>query len=49
MLIQSPGSVTPVALVWLAYHPHAAMLFMDFVLSEEGQKTVVVSGRIPTR
>ncbi len=43
------GSVTPVALAHQAPRPHAAALFMDFVLTEEGQKIVVESGRIPTR
>jgi iron(III) transport system substrate-binding protein len=32
-----------------ASHPHAAALFVDFVLSEEGSKIVAASGRIPTR
>jgi len=43
------GAVTPTALARLAPHPHAAALFMDFVLSEEGQKIIVESGRVPTR
>jgi iron(III) transport system substrate-binding protein len=32
-----------------APHPHAAALFVDFVLSEEGSKIVAASGRLPTR
>ena len=43
------GAVTPTALARLAPYPHAAALFMDFVLSEEGQKIIVESGRVPTR
>jgi iron(III) transport system substrate-binding protein len=30
-------------------HPHAAALFLDFILSEEGSKLVVPTGRIPVR
>jgi len=32
-----------------APHPHAAALFVDFVLGEEGAKIVAASGRVPTR
>lgn len=30
-------------------HPHAAALFLDFILSEEGSKIIAGTGRIPTR
>jgi iron(III) transport system substrate-binding protein len=30
-------------------HPHAAALFMDFILSEEGSKLIAATGRIPVR
>jgi len=32
-----------------APHPHAAALFVDFVLSAEGAKILAGTGRIPTR
>lgn len=43
------GAGTPAALARTAAHPHAAALFMDFILSEEGQKVIADSGRIPSR
>ena len=32
-----------------ARHPHAAALFLDFILSEEGSRLVAATGRIPVR
>jgi len=32
-----------------APHPHAAALFMDFILSEEGSRLIAATGRIPVR
>jgi iron(III) transport system substrate-binding protein len=49
------GRPTPAAVAQLwgvsaaAEHPHAAALFVDFILSEEGSKIIAASGRIPTR
>ena len=49
------GRPTPaaVAQLWGASatteHPHAAALFVDFILSEEGSKIIAATGRIPTR
>lgn len=43
------GSGTPIALARTARHPNTAVLFMDFVFSEEGQKVIADTGRIPTR
>ena len=31
-----------------APHPHAAVLFADFLLSEEGQKILAANGMVPT-
>lgn len=41
--------VNPVMLAAKAPHPNAAKLFMDFVLSKEGQKLLVGFRRIPVR
>ena len=49
------GRPTPaaVAQLWGASaateHPHAAALFFDFILSEDGSKIIAATGRIPTR
>lgn len=32
-----------------APHPHAAMLYLDFLLSKEGQSLLAASGRLPAR
>ncbi len=32
-----------------APHPHAAMLYLDFLLSKEGQSLLAKSGRLPGR
>lgn len=37
------------ALIKNAPHPHAAMLFVDYILSEQGQKAIAASGYNPTR
>ena len=39
----------PLAVGAKAPHPNAAKLFVDFMLSEEGQKIIVSFGRMPTR
>ncbi len=39
----------PIAVGAKAPHPNAAKLFVDFMLSEEGQKIIVSFGRMPTR
>ncbi len=41
----SPGNVSGIARA--APHPHAAALFSDFVLSEEGAKIFAAAGYIP--
>lgn len=38
-----------IALMRNAPHPHAAMLFLDYILSEEGQNALAKSGNAPTR
>jgi iron(III) transport system substrate-binding protein len=49
------GRPTPAAVAQLwgvsaaTEHPHAAAMFVDFILSEEGSKIIAASGRIPTR
>jgi iron(III) transport system substrate-binding protein len=43
------ASITPLSLARQAPHPYVAALFVDFVLSEEGQEIIVETGRIPTR
>jgi iron(III) transport system substrate-binding protein len=32
-----------------APHPHAAMLYLDFLLSKDGQNLLASSGRLPAR
>ncbi|MSP41126.1 MAG: extracellular solute-binding protein [Deltaproteobacteria bacterium] len=39
----------PIAVGAKAPHPNAAKLFIDFMLSDEGQKIIVSFGRMPTR
>lgn len=39
----------PIGIGAKAPHPHAAKLFVDFILSEDGQKIIASFGRVPTR
>src|SRR5690606_24873475 len=39
----------PVAIMSTTEHPDAARLFVDFLLSEEGQKLVAEQGNLPLR
>jgi iron(III) transport system substrate-binding protein len=39
----------PIGVGAKAAHPNAAKLFVDFMLSEEGQKIIASFGRVPTR
>lgn len=39
----------PIGIGSKAPHPNAAKLFVDFMLSEEGQKIIASFGRVPTR
>ena len=39
----------PIGIGSKAAHPNAAKLFVDFMLSEEGQKIIASFGRLPTR
>jgi len=39
----------PIAVGAKAPHPNAAKLFVDFMLSDEGQKIIASFGRVPTR
>ena len=39
----------PIGVGARAAHPNAAKLFVDFMLSEEGQKIIASFGRVPTR
>jgi iron(III) transport system substrate-binding protein len=39
----------PIGVGSKAAHPNAAKLFVDFMLSEEGQKIIASFGRVPTR
>ena len=41
--------IQPVALLANPVHPATARLFVNFVLSEEGQKIIAATGRVPTR
>jgi iron(III) transport system substrate-binding protein len=43
------ANVLPIALAKNAQHPNAARLFMDYVLSEEGQRALSKMGRTPAR
>jgi iron(III) transport system substrate-binding protein len=46
----APGSTgSHIGITKTALHPHAAALFIDFVLSDAGAKIVADSGRVPTR
>jgi iron(III) transport system substrate-binding protein len=42
-------SLHPIGVAAKALHPNAAKLFVDFVLSKEGQQTVLAIGRTPAR
>jgi iron(III) transport system substrate-binding protein len=42
------GRPQAIALAKNAPHPHAALLFADFVLSPEGQKLLADMGRVPS-
>jgi iron(III) transport system substrate-binding protein len=42
------GRVQGLALAKNAPHPHAALLFADFVLSPEGMQLLHAFGRVPT-
>ena len=44
-----PVQMNPIMLGAKAPHPNAAKLFIDFLLSEEGQKQLVELKRIPVR
>ncbi|HEX7233041.1 MAG TPA: substrate-binding domain-containing protein, partial [Candidatus Binatia bacterium] len=39
----------PIGVAAKAAHPNAARLFVDFALSEEGQRIIASFGRVPTR
>lgn len=41
--------IQPVALLANPVHPATARLFVNFALSEEGQKIIAATGRVPTR
>jgi iron(III) transport system substrate-binding protein len=43
------ANVLPIAIAKNAQHPNAARLFMDYMLSEEGQKRLSAMGRTPAR
>ena len=43
-----PARVSTIGLPKFAPHPHAAMLFMDFVLSKRGQKVMQQSNYLPS-
>ena len=43
------ANLLPVAVAANPQHPNAARLFMDYILSEEGQKTLSATGRTPAR
>lgn len=49
--LQEPlyAEVHPAALNAFAPHPHAAKLFIDFAISQEGQKLIVELGKISSR
>ena len=47
MLTEGMGNVIAVALAKNAPHPNTAMLWYRWVLTEEGQKTMAIGGRIP--
>lgn len=43
------ANVLPIAVAKNTQHPNAARLFMDFILSEEGQRTLAAMNRTPAR
>ena len=43
------ANVLPIAIAKNAQHPNAARLFMDYMLSDEGQKRLSAMGRTPAR
>lgn len=43
------ANVLPIAVARNAHHPNAARLFIDYILSEEGQKALSAMGRTPAR
>ena len=43
------ANVLPIAIAKNAQHPNAGKLFMDYMLSEEGQKTLSAMSRTPVR
>ena len=43
-----PARVSTIGVLKFAPHPHAAMLFMDFVLSKRGQKVMQQSNYLPS-
>jgi iron(III) transport system substrate-binding protein len=43
------ASLHPIGVAAKAPHPNAAKLFIDFVLSKEGQQIVLAAGRTPAR
>jgi iron(III) transport system substrate-binding protein len=45
----TPSTLTPVALARFARHPRAAALYIDFLLSEEGQKLLAELAYVPAR
>lgn len=45
----SATRTSAMALMNQAPHPHAAMLFIDFLLSDQGQKLLAEAGQTPTR
>ena len=42
-------SLHPIGIAAKARHPNAAKLFIDFLLSKEGQQAVLAIGRTPAR
>lgn len=48
-LENTPSTLTPVALARFTFHPHAAALYIDFLLSEEGQKLLAELAYVPAR
>lgn len=48
-LENTPSTLTPVALARFAPHPHAAALYIDFLLSEEGQRLLGDLAYVPVR
>jgi iron(III) transport system substrate-binding protein len=45
----NPAVTEPVAILKTAQNPAAARAFVDFILSDEGQKLAVAMGYIPAR